>query len=126
MFTKLRTNTAHHLVCSLNTSPKQLHVGRETHQTFIAACISIHCVKVLHRIFPFRASINFGADNPVYIFINAKATLPSGVKKDSLPRFTHRLLGFDSIRPNDIAISRREGSDLMRPSSDVLKVSTYR
>jgi hypothetical protein len=33
-------------------------------------------------MFPFRASINFGADNPVYIFKNANATLPSGVKFD--------------------------------------------
>ena len=35
------------------------------------------------------------------------------------------LLGFSSINPNDIAISRRGRSDLIRPSSDVLKVSTY-
>ena len=33
------------LVCSLNTFPKQLHIGRETHQTFIATRISIHRVK---------------------------------------------------------------------------------
>ena len=40
------------LVCSLNTFPKQLHIGRETHQTFIATGISIHCIKVLHVWLP--------------------------------------------------------------------------
>ena len=59
-------------------------------------------------MFPFNASINFGADNPVYIFKNANATLPSGVKKDFLPLLALMLLGFSSVNPNDIAISRRE------------------
>ena len=41
MLTKLRTDTAHHLVCSLYTFPKQLHVSWKTHQAFIAAGICI-------------------------------------------------------------------------------------
>ena len=61
-----------------------------------------------------------------YIFKNANATLPSGVKKDFRPRFTLKLFGFSSTKPNDIAISRRGRSDLIRPSSDVLKLSSYR
>ena len=52
MLTKLRTDTAHHPVCPLDTFPKQLHVGRETHQTFIATCICINCVKDLHVWLP--------------------------------------------------------------------------
>ena len=43
--------------------------------------------------------------------------------KLSLGSYARRLL-FNP--PNDIAISRRGRSDLIRPSSDVLKVSTYR
>lgn len=58
-------------------------------------------------MFPFNASINLGADKPVYIFKNANATLPSGVKKDFLPRFTLKLFGFSSINPNDIADKNR-------------------
>ena len=52
MFAKLRTDTAHHLVRSLDTFPKQLHVGRETNQALIATCISIYRVKVLHVWLP--------------------------------------------------------------------------
>lgn len=74
----------------------------------------------------FYRFINFGADNPVYIFKNANATLPSGVKKDFLPRFTLKLFGFSSTKPNDIAISRKGRCDLIRPSSNVLKFSSYR
>ena len=53
MLTKLRTDTAHHLVRPLDTFPKQLHVGREAKQTFIATCISINCVKILHIRLPY-------------------------------------------------------------------------
>ena len=48
MFSQLGTDATHHLVCSLGTFPKQLHVSGETHQTFITACIRIDCIKVLH------------------------------------------------------------------------------
>ena len=61
-----------------------------------------------------------------WYFKNANATLPSGVKKDFLPRFVLRLFGFSSTNPNDIAISRRGRSDLMRPSSEILKLFSYR
>ena len=52
MFAQLRTDATHHLVCSHGTFPKQLHVSGETHQAFIAACIRIDSIKVLHVWFP--------------------------------------------------------------------------
>ena len=82
MFAQLRTDATHHLVCSHGAFPKQLHVSGETHP----------------------ASISFGADKPVYIFRNANATLPSGVKKDFRPRLTLLCIGRSSIRLNDMAI----------------------
>ncbi len=60
----------------------------------------------------------------MYIFKNANATLPSGVKNDFLPRGVLKLFGLTSVKPNDIAVSRRGRSDFIRPSSLVLKVST--
>ena len=45
--------------------------------------------------------------------------LPFKSKKDFHPHLTLTLLGFSSINPNDIAISRRGRSDLIRPSSDI-------
>ncbi len=52
MLTKLRTDTAHHLVCSIYTFPKQLHVSWKAHQAFIAAGICIDSIKVLHVRLP--------------------------------------------------------------------------
>lgn len=46
------TDATHHLICSLNTFLKQLHVGRETHLTFIATFISIYYVTALCVWFP--------------------------------------------------------------------------
>ena len=52
MLTKLRTDTAPHLVCSPYTFPKQLHVSWKAHQAFIAAGICIDSIKVLHVRLP--------------------------------------------------------------------------
>ncbi|MBR8707185.1 hypothetical protein IX324_003010 [Bacteroides pyogenes] len=49
---KSGTDTTHHLICSLDTFPKQLHIGRETHQAFIAARICVDCIKILHVWLP--------------------------------------------------------------------------
>jgi len=41
MFTWLRTDAAHHSVCSLDAFPKQLHVGQEAHQTFHTKVVAL-------------------------------------------------------------------------------------
>ena len=54
----------------------------------------------------------------LYIFKNANATLPSGVKKDFRPRFTLKLFGFSSTKPNDIA------KEALRLAAQKLPVTT--
>ena len=52
MLTKLRTDTAHHLVCSIYTFPKQLHVSWKAHQAFIAAVDQLVVCQLVLRTDP--------------------------------------------------------------------------
>lgn len=71
-----------------------------------------------HRIASSRALLS--------VSLAMTRTLPSGVKKAFRSRSVLKLFGLSPIRANDTDISISRRSDLMRPSSEVLKLSSYR
>lgn len=71
-----------------------------------------------HRIASSRALLS--------VSLAMTRTLPSGVKKAFRSRSVLKLFGLSPIRANDTDISRIRRSYLMRPSSEVLKLSSYR
>ena len=71
-----------------------------------------------HRIASSRALLS--------VSLAMTRTLPSGVKKAFRSRSVLKLFGLSPIRANDTDISRSRRSYLMRPSSEVLKLSSYR